>query len=130
MMKSRRMKYAGHIACMWAKRNACRVLMREPERKRPRGKGRRRWKNKIKIDLEIGLGGIDWTYLAQDKDQWQALVKTLINFLAPLNVEKLLNIWAIRGISRAQLRGGRQMGRQCEQFYSSSSQSQVFTTSI
>jgi hypothetical protein len=59
MLKSRRMKWAGHVACMWAKRNACRVLMGKPERKRLPGKCRHRWKDKIKMDLEICLGGID-----------------------------------------------------------------------
>jgi hypothetical protein len=59
-IKSRRMRWAGHVACMGEGRNAYRVLMREPEGKRPLEKPRHRWKDGIKMDLrEIGLGGVD-----------------------------------------------------------------------
>jgi hypothetical protein len=51
------------------KRNACRILVGKPEGKRPLGRPRFRWDDNIRIDLrEIGLGGIDWIDLAQDRD--------------------------------------------------------------
>jgi hypothetical protein len=51
------------------KRNACRILVGEPERKRPLGRPRRRWEGNIEIDLrEIEWNGMDWTDLAQDRD--------------------------------------------------------------
>jgi hypothetical protein len=60
MIKSRRIRWAGHITCMGDKRNAYRILVREPEGKRPLGRPRRRWEDNIKTDLrEIGWGGID-----------------------------------------------------------------------
>jgi hypothetical protein len=60
---------------MEEKRNACRLLMGKPEGKRPLGRPRRRWMNNIKmVLLDIGLGGVDWIGLAQDRDKWRALV--------------------------------------------------------
>jgi hypothetical protein len=55
-----------------------------PEGKRPLGRPRRRWVDNIKIDLkEIGWDGEDWIYLAQDRDQWRALVKAVMNLRVP-----------------------------------------------
>jgi hypothetical protein len=66
------------------KRNTYRILVREPERKRPLGKPRRRWVDNIKMNLaEIGWGGTDWIDLAQDRDQWKALVNTVMNLRVP-----------------------------------------------
>jgi hypothetical protein len=57
-------------------RNAYRILVGNPEGKRPLGRSRRRWVDNIKMDLrEIGWDGMDWIDLAQDRDQWRALVK-------------------------------------------------------
>jgi hypothetical protein len=54
---------------MGEKRNADRILVTKPEKKRPRGRPRRRWVDNIKMDLrEVGLDGMDWIYLAQDRD--------------------------------------------------------------
>jgi hypothetical protein len=59
------------------KRNTYRILVGKPEGKRPIGRRRRRWEDNNKIDLrEIGWAGIDWIDLAQDRDQWRALVNT------------------------------------------------------
>jgi hypothetical protein len=70
MIKSRRMKWAGHIAQMGEKMNTYMILVGKPERKRPPRRPRHRWVDNITMDLrEIGWGGIDWIDLAQDSDQ-------------------------------------------------------------
>jgi hypothetical protein len=69
---------------MGAKRNAYRILVENPEGKRPLGRPRRRWVDSIKMDLrEIGWDGVDWMDMAQDKDQWRALVNTVLNLRIP-----------------------------------------------
>jgi hypothetical protein len=61
MIKSRRMRWAGHVARMGETRNAYRILVGKPEGKRPLGKPRRRWVDNIKMDLrEIGWTGLKW----------------------------------------------------------------------
>jgi hypothetical protein len=86
-IKSRRMRWAGHVACMGEKRNVYKVLMGKPEGKRPLGRLSRRWEDGIRVDLrEIGWGGgVERIQLAQDRDQWRALVNTVMNLqvLAP-----------------------------------------------
>jgi hypothetical protein len=80
MMKSRRMRWAS----MGEKRNACRILVGKPEGKRPLGRPRRRWVDNLKMDLrERVWDGMDWIYLAQDRDQWRALVNTVMNLRVP-----------------------------------------------
>jgi hypothetical protein len=80
IIKSRRMRWAGNVARMGEKRSAYRILVGKPEGKRPR----RRWEDNIKMDLrETGWGGMDWTDLAQDRDQWRALVNTVMNLRVP-----------------------------------------------
>jgi hypothetical protein len=84
MIKSRRMRWAGYVARIREKRNACRVLVGKPEGKRQLGRSRRRWVDNIKMDLrEIGWGGMDWIDLVQDRDQWWALVDTVMNLRPP-----------------------------------------------
>jgi hypothetical protein len=62
------------------KNSAYRILVGKPEGKKPLGRPRRRWEDNIRMDLrEIGWGGMDWIGLAQDKDQWRALVNTVMN---------------------------------------------------
>jgi hypothetical protein len=62
-------------------RNEYRILVGNPEGKRPLGRSRRRWVNNIKMDLRaIGWDGMDWIYLAQNRDQWKALVNAVMNF--------------------------------------------------
>jgi hypothetical protein len=65
-------------------RNAYKILVGKPERKRPLGRPRRRWVDNIKMDLrEIGWDSMDWIELAQDRDQWRALVNTVMNIRVP-----------------------------------------------
>jgi hypothetical protein len=66
------------------KRNAYRILVRKTEGKRPLGKPRRRWEDNIKMGLrEIRWGGMDWIDLAQDRDQWRAVVNTVMDLRVP-----------------------------------------------
>ncbi|KAJ4450901.1 hypothetical protein ANN_02335 [Periplaneta americana] len=79
-IKSRRLRWAGHVARMGESRNAYRVLVGRPEGKRPLGRPRRRWEDNIKMDLrEVGYDGRDWINLAQDRDQWWAYVRAAKN---------------------------------------------------
>jgi hypothetical protein len=64
----------------------CKVLVGKLEGKRPLGRPRRRWKDGVRKDLrEIGLGGVDWIRLAQDRDRWRVVVSAVMNLrvLAP-----------------------------------------------
>jgi hypothetical protein len=84
MVKSRRITWAGHVARIRAKRNACRIVVGKREGTRSLGRPRRRWVENVKMDLrEIGWGGMDWIDLAQDRDQWRALVNTVMNIRVP-----------------------------------------------
>jgi hypothetical protein len=107
MIKSRRMRWTWHVACMRDKRNAYRILARNPEGIRSLGRRRRRWEDSIKMVLrEIAWGDMDWIYLAQDRDCWRALVNTVMNLLVPLNFGKFFSCCATGGFSRrAQLCG-------------------------
>ncbi|KAJ4426516.1 hypothetical protein ANN_27330, partial [Periplaneta americana] len=79
-IKSRRLRWAGHVARMGESRNAYRVLVGRLEGKRPLGRPRRRWEDNIKMDLrEVGYDDRDWINLAQDRDQWRAYVRAAMN---------------------------------------------------
>jgi hypothetical protein len=85
-VKSRRMRWAGHVARMGEERKVYKVLVGKPEGKRPLGRPRRRWEDGIRMDLrEIGLGGVDWIRLSQNRDRWRAVVSAVMNLrvLAP-----------------------------------------------
>jgi hypothetical protein len=80
MIKSRRMRWAGHIARTGRKGNAYGILVWKLEGKTSRGRPRRRWVDNIKIDLrEIEWDGVVWIELAQDRDQWRGPVNTVMN---------------------------------------------------
>jgi hypothetical protein len=79
-IKSRRMRWAGHVARMGEGRNVYRVLVGKPEGKRPPERPRRRWEDVIKMDLrENGWGCVEWIHLAQDRDRWRAVVNAVMN---------------------------------------------------
>jgi len=79
VIKSRRMRWVGHVAHMGKG-----VLVGWPEGKRTLGRPMRRWENNIKMDLrEIGIDETNWIHLVQDRVQWQAFAKTMMNLLVP-----------------------------------------------
>ena len=84
LIKSRKMRWAGHVECMGEKRSVYRVFVGKAEGKRPLGIPRRRWEDNIKMDLlEVGCGGMDWIELAQDRVRWPALVTMVMNLRVP-----------------------------------------------
>jgi hypothetical protein len=84
IIKSRRMRWPGHVARMGEKRNMYRLLVGKPEGKRPLGRRRRGWIDNIKMDLlDIGLSVVSWIGLAQDKYRWRALVNSVLNLRVP-----------------------------------------------
>jgi hypothetical protein len=81
-IKSRRMRWAGHVARMGEGRNISRVLVVKPEGKRPLERRRCRWEDGIKMDLrEIGWWGVQWIHLAQDRDRWRTVVNAVMKLL-------------------------------------------------
>jgi len=84
VIKLRRMRRVGHVACMGEERGVYRVLVGKPEGKRPQGRPRRRWVDNIRMDLqEVGCGYVDWIGLAQDRDRWRTLVSVAMNLQVP-----------------------------------------------
>jgi hypothetical protein len=78
------MKLVGHVARKGEGRDVYRVLVGRPEGKRPLGRPRRRWEDIIKMNLrEIGIDGVNWIRLAQDRVQWRACVNTVMNLRVP-----------------------------------------------
>jgi len=66
VIKSRRMRWTVHVACMWDRRGVFRVLAGKPERKRPLMRPRLTWEDNIQMDLqEVRCGGMDWMEVAQ-----------------------------------------------------------------
>jgi hypothetical protein len=66
------------------KRNACRILVEKPKRKRPIGRPKHRWVDNIRLDLgEIGRDGMDWIDVTHDRDQLMALVNMVVNLRVP-----------------------------------------------
>ncbi|KAJ4435082.1 hypothetical protein ANN_23657 [Periplaneta americana] len=83
-IKSRRLRWAGHVARMGETRNAYRKLVGRPEGKRPLGMPRRRWEDNITMDLrDVGYDDKEWINLAQDRDQWRVYVRAAMNVRVP-----------------------------------------------
>jgi hypothetical protein len=84
VIKSRRMRWAGHVARIGEGKSVYGVLVGRPEGKRPLGRPKRRWEDNIKMDLrEMGIDGANWFLLAQDRVQWRAFVNTVMNLRVP-----------------------------------------------
>ena len=84
VIKSRGMRWAGHVARMGEERGVYRVLVGKPEGRRPLGIPRRRWADNIRMDLQVvGCGYMDWIGLAQDRDRWRTLVSAVMNLRVP-----------------------------------------------
>jgi hypothetical protein len=84
LIKSRRTRWAEHVARMGEGRGVYRVLVGRPEGKRPLGRPRRRWEDNIKLDLrEIGIDVANWIELALDRVQRRAFVNTVMNLQFP-----------------------------------------------
>jgi len=84
MIKSRGMRWAGHVELMGERRGVYRVLVEKPEGKNPLGRPKRRWDDNITMDLqEVGCGGMDWIELAEDRGRWRALVNAVMNLRVP-----------------------------------------------
>ena len=82
--KSRRMRWAVHVARMGKSIGVFRILVGKHEGKRPLGRPRHRWEDNIKMELkEVGCGDIDRIDLAQDRDRWRALVYAVMNLRVP-----------------------------------------------
>ena len=84
VIKSRRVRWVGHVAHMGEERGVYRVLVGKPEGKRPLGRPRRRWVDNIRIDLqELGCGYVDWIGLVHHRDRWRTLVSAVMNLRVP-----------------------------------------------
>ena len=83
-LKSRRLRWAGHVARMEQSRCAYRVLVGKPEGKRPLGRPRHKWEDNIKMDLrEVDCDPGEWMDLAEYRDQWRAYVRAVMNLRVP-----------------------------------------------
>jgi hypothetical protein len=84
IMKSRRMRWAGHLARIGDKRNAYRLLVGKPKGKKTLGRPKHRGVDNIRTDLgEVGWGDVDWIGLARDRNRWRALVNSVLKLRDP-----------------------------------------------
>jgi len=87
VIKSRRMRWDGHVVHMVEVRGVYRFLVGKLEGRIPLGRPRRRWVDNIGMDLqEVGCGYMDWIGRAQDRDRWRTFVSAVINLWAPWGI--------------------------------------------
>ena len=107
VIKSRRMRWAGHVARMGEERGLYRVLVGKPEGKRPLGRPMLRWVDTIRMDLqEVGCGYMDWIGLAQGRDRWRTLMSAAMNLRVPFNAGNFLTSCKPVSCSRRTLHRG------------------------
>jgi hypothetical protein len=83
LIKSRRMRWVWHVACMGEKRGVYRISVGRPEGRRPLGRPRHRWEDNINMDFQEVGWGMHWIELAQDRDRWRAVVNAVMNLRVP-----------------------------------------------
>ena len=84
VIKSRRMRWTGHVARMRERRGVYRIWVGKPDGKRALVRPKRRWEDNIKMDFqEVGCGSMDWIELVQDRDRWRALMNGVMNLRVP-----------------------------------------------
>ena len=84
MIKSRRLRWAGHVARMEEGRSAFKILTGKPTGKRPLGRPRRRWEDNIRMDLEeIGINAGNWVDSTLDRNYWRTHVNAALNLWVP-----------------------------------------------
>ena len=84
VIKSRRLRWAGHVARMEEGRSAFKILTGKPIGKRHLGTPKRRWEDNIRMDLEeIGINAWNWVDSAQDRNYWRALVNATSSLRVP-----------------------------------------------
>ena len=107
VIKSRTMRWAGHVVHMGEEREVYRVLVGKLEGKRPLGRPRRRWVDNIRTDLqEVECGYMDCIGLAQDRDRWRTLVSAVMNLRVPWNAGNFLTSCKPVSFSRRTLHHG------------------------
>lgn len=80
VIKSRRLRWAEHVARMEEGRTALGVIMGRPEGRRPLGRPRRRWQNNVRMDLgELGVAGDGWIHVAQNRESWRGIVAAALD---------------------------------------------------
>jgi hypothetical protein len=118
MIKGRRMRWAGHVAYMAEIRSTFNILVGKPEGKRPLGRSRYRWANNIRLDLsEIRWEGVDWIHVAQDRNQWRAVVNTVMNLKVSYKAGNLTKLVTISFSRRILLTGVSYLSKTSGQLY-------------
>ena len=108
MIKSIRMRWAGHLARMGEERWVYRVLVGKLDGRRPLGRPRRRWVDNIRTDLQgVVCGSMDWIGLTQDRDSWRTFVSAVMNLGVPWNAGNFLTSCKPVSFSRWTLHHGR-----------------------